>query len=31
VLEWWPRNVPTAEEAKAKHQLRSYTWSFNVG
>jgi len=31
VLQWWPRTVPTAEEARAKHQLRSYTWSFNVG
>jgi hypothetical protein len=31
VLEWWPVTVPTLEEAKAKHQLRSYSWSFNVG
>jgi hypothetical protein len=31
VIQWWPRLIPTAEEARAKHQLRSYTWSFNVG
>jgi hypothetical protein len=31
VLEWWPRTIPTAEEARAQRQLRSYTWSFNVG
>jgi hypothetical protein len=31
VIQWWPRTIPTAEEARAKHQLRSYTWSFNVG
>jgi hypothetical protein len=31
VLEWWPITLPTAEAAKAQHQLRSYTWSFNVG
>ncbi len=31
VIEWWPRTIPTVEEATAKHQLRSYTWSFNVG
>jgi hypothetical protein len=31
VLEWWPTTLPTAEAARAKHQLRSYTWSFNVG
>lgn len=31
VLQWWPTNYPTAEAALAKKQLRSYTWSFNVG
>jgi hypothetical protein len=31
VLEWWPTTLPTAEAARAKRQLRSYTWSFNVG
>jgi hypothetical protein len=31
VLEWWPTTFATAEAAKAKHELRSYTWSFNVG
>jgi hypothetical protein len=31
VLEWWPITFRTAEAAKAQHQLRSYTWSFNVG
>jgi hypothetical protein len=31
VLEWWPANIPSPEAARAKHQYRSYTWSFNVG
>jgi len=31
VLEWWPNTIATAEEARAEHQFRSYTWSFNVG
>ena len=31
VLEWWPQLIKTSEEARAKRQLRSYTWSFNVG
>jgi hypothetical protein len=31
VIEWWPRTIPTAEAARAQRQLRSYTWSFNVG
>ena len=31
VLEWWPTTYATAEAAKAKRELRSYTWSFNVG
>ncbi len=31
VLEWWPSTIQTAEAAKAQHQLRSYSWSFNVG
>ncbi len=31
VLEWWPSTFTTAEAARAKKQLRSYTWSFNVG
>ena len=31
VLEWWPVRFPTAEAARAQHQLRSYTWAFNVG
>jgi hypothetical protein len=31
VIEWWPRTISAAEEARAKRQLRSYTWSFNVG
>jgi hypothetical protein len=31
VLEWWPVRFPTAEAARAKRELRSYTWSFNVG
>ncbi len=31
VIEWWPVTIPTVEAARAQHQLRSYTWSFNVG
>ena len=31
VIEWWPRTISTAGEARAKGQFRSYTWSFNVG
>jgi hypothetical protein len=31
VLEWWPTNYTTAEQARAKRTLRSYSWSFNVG
>lgn len=31
VLEWWPVRFATAEEARAKQELRSYTWAFNVG
>jgi hypothetical protein len=31
VVEWWPRTIATPEEARAKGQFRSYTWSFNVG
>ena len=31
VLEWWPNTIATAEQARALHQFRSYTWSFNVG
>ncbi|MDP9337137.1 MAG: hypothetical protein M3Q30_28005 [Actinomycetota bacterium] len=31
VVEWWPRTISTPEEARAKGQIRSYTWSFNVG
>ena len=31
VIEWWPITFTTAEAARAKSQLRSYTWSFNVG
>jgi hypothetical protein len=31
VLEWWPSTITTAEDARAQGQLRSYTWSFNVG
>ncbi len=31
VIQWWPVTIPTVEAARAQHQLRSYTWSFNVG
>ncbi len=31
VIEWWPRTISTPEEARTKGQIRSYTWSFNVG
>jgi hypothetical protein len=31
VIEWWPSTIATAEAARAQRQLRSYSWSFNVG
>jgi hypothetical protein len=31
VIEWWPRTISSIEQARAEHQLRSYSWSFNVG
>ena len=31
VIEWWPRTISTPEDARAKGEYRSYTWSFNVG
>jgi len=31
VLEWWPTNIASLDAARAQHQLRSYSWSFNVG
>jgi hypothetical protein len=31
VIEWWPATIPILEQARTQHQLRSYSWSFNVG
>jgi len=31
VIEYWPRTIATAEEAKAQGKLGSYSWAFNVG
>jgi hypothetical protein len=31
VIEWWPATIPSIEQARAARQLRSYSWSFNVG
>ena len=31
VIEWWPRDIPTAEEAKEQGKLASYQWNFKVG
>jgi hypothetical protein len=31
VIQWWPATIPTLEAAQAQRQLRSYSWSFNVG
>ncbi len=31
VIEWWPRTIASIEQARAERQLRSYSWSFNVG
>jgi hypothetical protein len=31
VLEWWPPLIKSPEQARAQRQLRSYTWTFNVG
>ena len=31
VVEWWPREISTPEEARAQRKLASYTWAFKVG
>jgi hypothetical protein len=31
VIEWWPATIASIEQARAEKQLRSYSWSFNVG
>jgi hypothetical protein len=31
VVEWWPKTIQTPEQARARGQLRSYTWELNVG
>jgi hypothetical protein len=31
VVQWWPRNISTPEQAKAEGKLSSYSWVFNVG
>jgi len=31
VIEFWPRTIATAEQARAQRVFNSYTWSFNVG
>jgi hypothetical protein len=31
VLEWWPREITTPEDAQAQGKLAFYSWSFNVG
>ncbi|MFM8236851.1 MAG: hypothetical protein ACKOBG_03715 [Actinomycetota bacterium] len=31
VVEWWPREYRTPEEARAKGLVASYSWSFKVG
>jgi hypothetical protein len=31
VIEWWPKTIPSIEQAKAQHRLSSYSWSFKVG
>jgi hypothetical protein len=31
VIEWWPRTISTPEDARAKNELRSYSWGFSVG
>jgi hypothetical protein len=31
IIEWWPREIVTPEEARERQQLRSYSWAFNVG
>jgi hypothetical protein len=30
-VEFWPDNLPDDVAARAKHELGSYTWSFQVG
>jgi hypothetical protein len=31
VIEYWPRTIATADEAKAQGKLLSYRWAFKVG
>jgi hypothetical protein len=31
VIQWWPDTYVTPEAAAAKKELRSYSWTFNVG
>jgi hypothetical protein len=31
IVEWWPRTISTAEQARAERKLASYRWPFNVG
>jgi hypothetical protein len=31
IVEWWPREIVTPEEAEAQRKLGSYRWPFKVG
>jgi hypothetical protein len=31
IIEYWPKPIATAEEARAEKKLASYRWPFNVG
>jgi len=28
---WWPRSIPSIEQARAQKRIASYSWTFNVG
>jgi hypothetical protein len=31
VVQWWPREISSPEDAKAQSKLASYSWAFKVG
>jgi hypothetical protein len=30
-VEWWPREIPTPEQARSENRTGRYSWSFKVG
>ena len=31
VIQWWPREINSPDEASQRGKLSSYTWAFKVG